>query len=346
MGSLPLHPKHLIAGATFSELRGREVVTRYGEPAAEYAAVREQAGVIDLSFREWLRVNGPDRVEFLHGMVTNDVNGLPEGHTNYAALLTNKGAMVADTRVWRRAEDLLLDVEPGFGVTVKEALEKYLISEDAEIHLEADAHVLLGVYGPQAGAAVSATFEGVTLPGAGAFLTHGDALITAVSLPVAGFELRLSPGDAEARWTKLVASGARPFGFDTLEVLRVEAGVPRYGQDMEEKTIPLEAGLDRAIHYKKGCYIGQEVIARATFRGHMNRRLVTLKLDATVPPMTELRAADKKVGWVTSVVRSPRQGLLALGYLHRDLLTVGTQVALATGGNATVAAVAAAPSGQ
>ena len=127
----------------------------------------------------------------------------------------------------------------------------------------------------------------------------------------------------------------------TLEVLRVEAGVPLFGADLTETTIPLEANLDRAIALNKGCYVGQEVIARATYRGHMNRKLAGLLLGAGAPvPGTELQLAGKKVGWVTSVVSSALRGQnVALGYVHKDSLAPGTALDLAGGGTATVAAL-------
>jgi folate-binding protein YgfZ len=134
----------------------------------------------------------------------------------------------------------------------------------------------------------------------------------------------------------------KPLGFEALEQLRVEAGVPRYGQDMVDTTIPLEANLASAISYNKGCYIGQEVIARATFRGHMNRKLAGLLLgDADAAPGTELKVGDRKVGWITSVVRSPLKGQrVALGYVHRDFLEPGTQLTLGAGpASATVSAL-------
>jgi folate-binding protein YgfZ len=128
-------------------------------------------------------------------------------------------------------------------------------------------------------------------------------------------------------------------GFGALEVHRVERGTPRFGADMDEKTIPLEANLQRAIHYQKGCYIGQEVIARATFRGHVNRHLVGLRFAGPAPaPRTELLTGERRVGWVTSVVNSPRLGPIGLGYAHRDVDQPGTELALAGGAaKATIA---------
>lgn len=287
----------------------------------EYRAATETCAVVDLSTREQLRVTGPDAVSFVQGMVTNDVAALPVGGSCYAAVLTVKGGMVGDLRVLRRAEELVLDTGPGRGETVKAFLEKYLISEEAEVHAAPEL-ALVGLVGPKAGevaAAVPAALVEGTLPG---FTGGVDLLVRRERLPEVQAALAAHPTLSPA----------------TVEVLRVEHAVPLFGVDMTEVTIPLEANLDHALHYKKGCYIGQEVIARATYRGQMNKKLVPLLLgDAAPEPKTELRLGDAKVGWVTSVVKSPRRGqVLALGYVRRDHLAPGTALAIATGGTATV----------
>ncbi len=288
---------------------------------SEYRAATETCALVDLSAREQLRVTGPEAVSFLQGMVTNDVEGLAAGASCYAAVLTVKGGMVGDVRVLRRADDLVLDTGPGRGATVKDFLNKYLISEDAEL-LDAPQLALLGLVGPGA-KALAATLPAALVEGTFAsFLEGVDVLVQRAQLDAVRAALGALPTVSPA----------------TAEVLRVERAVPLYGVDMTEVTIPLEANLDHAIHYKKGCYIGQEVIARATYRGQMNKKLVPLLLgDALPEPKTELRLADAKVGWVTSVVKSPQRGQgLALGYVRRDHLTPGTQLAIATGGTAVV----------
>jgi len=358
METLALHDLHSRAGASFGNLNGREIVSGYAGKDA-YAAAHSSAALVDLSARQWLRITGEDRHSFLHGMCTNDIKGLPEGHTTYAALLTAKGAMVCDVRVWRRKEDLLLEVEPGLGPKVKDFLAKYLISEDAELEDVTEAWGLFGLYGPSAGAVLKAAL-GVEAPGENHFISASvsdprgeggvapplarvrEVLVSGVALPLGGIELAAPVEGLATLDARLMEAGGplglERMGFDTLEVLRVEAGVPRYGQDMEDKTIPLEANLERALHYNKGCYIGQEVIARATFRGHMNRKLMGLLLgDGTPPLLSELRSGDKKVGWITSVVHSPavRQNV-ALAYVHRDYLAPGTRLEVASGGTAEV----------
>ena len=349
MEPLSLHFLHEQAGARFSEVRGREVAADYGDFEAEYRAARQAVALHDASYHETLRITGEDRASFLHGMVTQDVKGLATGTAAYAAMVTAKGAMVADARILKREADLLLETEPGTGAKVKEFLEKYLISEDAELLEATGEWGLLRLLGPRTaevlGAALGGAFEPLAA-NATREATVAGARVVLVGAPV--FEkhqvdLLVPRGSLEAVWKALVeaggAHGLKPLGFQALELLRVEAGVPRYGQDMVDTTIPLEANLTHAISYNKGCYIGQEVIARATFRGQMARKLTGLLLgEVDAAPGAELRKGEKKVGWLTSVVRSPTTGQrVALGYVHRDHLEPGTELTLAEGPTVKVA---------
>lgn len=352
MEPLSLHFLHEQAGAHFLEVNGREVVADYGDVDAEYRAAREAVALHDATYREALRITGEDRASFLHGMVTQEIKGLPAGAATYAAMITVKGAMVADARVLRREADLLLDVEPGLGAKVREFLEKFLISEDAELHDATGEQGVLRLLGPRTaellGAALGSPFAPLPQDATRAATLAGQEvlLVGAARLEPHGVEVRVPRAGLEAVWKALEAAGAglglKRLGWRALEMLRVEAGEPRYGQDMVDTTIPLEANLAHAISYNKGCYIGQEVIARATFRGHMNRKLAGLLLGATAAaPGTELKKDGKKVGWVTSVVRSPRKGQhVALGYVHRDHLEPGTVLTVGEGpAEATVAAL-------
>ncbi len=260
-------------------------------------------------------------------MVTNDITGLAEGASCSVAMLTAKGAMVSDGRVLKLGEAVIVDTGPGQGAAVKAFLEKYLISEDAEIH-EAGDLAVIGLVGPKAEAsAILASAIVSVLPGS---LGSGvDVLIKRAELP--------KVLEALAAVQKLSAS--------TLEVLRVEAGVPLFGTDMTETTIPLEANLEKSIHYNKGCYIGQEVIARATYRGQMNKKLMGVMLGQhELQKGAELLKEGKRVGRVTSVVRSEKaKQFIALAYVHRDHLAPGTVLELAA--NAGTVTVAALPFG-
>jgi folate-binding protein YgfZ len=270
-----------------------------------YRAATAEAAWVDLGSRELVRVTGPDRVSFVQGMVTNDVS---TGKPVYAALLTPKGHMVAEVRVVPLGDALLL--ETGSAEALMAHLSKYLISEEAELSPAPELGVV-GVIGPKAEA----------LPGALAvmpdLLGRGLDMVFERPLPVPPL-----PKVDEA----------------TYEVLRVEAGAPKWGRELTEATIPLEANLERAIHYQKGCYIGQEVIARATYRGQMAKRLTGLLLDEQSPAAgTELFRGEKKVGVVTSVVRSAMlDQFVALAYVHRDSLEPGTELQVAGSGKALV----------
>jgi folate-binding protein YgfZ len=292
MEPLPLHDWHRARGATFTELNGFEVVAHYADPEAEVRAALGGKVVFDWSARGVLKVTGPDRLEFLQGMCTADVKKLPSGGA-YAAFLTNKGAMVADGRLWDRGEDVIIVTEPGFLPAVRDYLQKHLVSEEAEVSEAADL-----------------------------------ASVTALET-----ELLVPRSELQEVLELHLASGATLAGFDAWEYLRVERGIPRYGRDMDDKTIPLEAGLQPLISYDKGCYVGQEVIARATFRGHVNRQLQQLAFRGDAAPAigAVLRSGDKEVGRVTSVVKSlGNKGWIGLGYVHRD--AAGSPLTLEGGG--------------
>lgn len=269
---------------------------------AEYLAATRAVAWFDGCEREVLRVTGPDAGSFLHGMVTNDVLGLAVGASCYAAMLTPKGGMVTDVRVLRRSDDYVIDVAPSRGELAKAFLQKYLISEDAEVH-DAREFTVVSFIGPDSRAAAS------LLDGLGEFISL-----------LGGVDVIIERGHAPL-------SGVQRITRQTWDIIRVERGVPAFGIDMTETTIPMEARIDHAIHHKKGRYIGHEIIVRATFRGRVNKNLMTLWLGDSMPARgAELKAGERKVGWLTSVVHSPRaQQNVALGYVHRDFQMPGTE---------------------
>lgn len=289
---------------------------------SEYRAALEACALFDSSNREQLRVTGSEAVSFVHGMVTNDVQALAVGAHCYAALLTAKGSMVGDARILRRTEDVIIDTGPDRGRALSEFLNKYLISEDAEVH-DAPELAVISLLGPSSGAVAA------KIP--------ADAKEGELWSFWGGVDVLLKRQKRE-EVLRALSEVPRLCGA-TLEVLRVEKGVPLYGVDMTEATIPLEANLGHAISYNKGCYIGQEVIARGTHRGQMSKKLMQLLLGEAAPePKAELRVGERKVGWVTSVVKSVKYAQnLALGYVHRDFQAPGTKLEL-VGGVATVMA--------
>jgi folate-binding protein YgfZ len=283
-------------------------------PIEAYAAATTGAAYRLDAQREQLRISGPDRVSFLQGMVTNDIESLGVGESCAAALLTAKGALVGLCRVLKLNDALVLDVQENEGKTVRAFLEKYLISEEALIEPD-ETGLVLSLVGPLSTERLA--------------LLQPEALVGPLVPAFAGMrELLIRRTHLES--VKNLCAELPVLSDDVWNVLRVEAGAPLFGVDVSTTTIPLEAGLDHAIAYKKGCYIGQEVIARATYRGQMNKQLKGLLLDAASASLAlpfDLFDHDKKVGVVTSRVQSPkRQQLIGLGFVHRDHVSAGTQL--------------------
>lgn len=287
--------------------------------------------------RAKLVLTGDDRVRFLHGMVSNDVEALRPGQGCRAAMLTTKGKLLADVVIYGDDDALWLTADASVRDKVKAWLDKHIVMDDVELADVSDEVPALGVYGDDA----PAVLAGVT----------GLDAATLAALPnhhfVKAAEVRV------ARTPELGGVGFHVLGNVELsaavlseaewEERRIEAGTPRYGVDMGEDRLPIEAGITDAVSFTKGCYLGQEVIARATNLGHINRRLVGLVLDGDAPAAAgeKLSAPTRpEAGWVTSSVRSRRLGkTIALGYVHRTLWDPGTRLTLADGRAATVTAL-------
>lgn len=383
---LPLREFHQSLGSNFTSLNGAEVVADYGAALAEHAALHETAGMLDLSFRSRLCLTGADRVRFLHGQITNDVKRLRPGEGCYAALVTAKGKMQSDLNVFALPDELLLDFEPGLTATVAARLEKYLVADDVQVVDVTPHYGLLSVQGPQAEAVVRALGLFTEIPSREfSFVKITDATLgeiylmnqprlagSAGILPAsplipcpensrqdvgaprnAGFDLFVPTASLGAVADKLIAAaksvGGRACGWTAYEIARVEAGIPRFGVDMDESNIPLECGIEaRAVSYQKGCYIGQEVINRIHSIGHVNRELRGLRLaeePKTMPAKGDkLFHAGKEVGHVTSAMHSPPlNATIALGYVRREANAVGTELRLRTGDGERTATIVALP---
>jgi folate-binding protein YgfZ len=342
-------------GAHFVSLNGVKVAAHYGDPMREYCALRDTAGLLDLSFRSRICLTGQDRVRFLHGQVTNDVNSLRPGQGCYAALITAKGRMQSDLNVWRLDDELLLDFEPGLATVVSERLETYVISEDVQVLDVAPLYGLLGIQGPKAAEVIRSAGLSASLPDKPfTFLLPGSAGVPPatkvtshpgdiylmnlprfgstgfdVYVPIATFDMV-----AEQLLKAIQAQGGSPCGWNASEIVRVEAGVPRFGIDMDETNLPLEAGLEsRAISFNKGCYIGQEVISRIRTYSEVQKSLRPLRLPDELPSLPakgeKLFHDGKEAGYLTSVVASPRlKANIALGYVRKGMNAPGIALSL------------------
>jgi folate-binding protein YgfZ len=337
-----LDETHRRLGASMLERDGWMLPAFYGDVADEYAAVRERgAGLIDLSSRARINVGGSEAVMFLNGLVTNDVKTLAEGAWMHVAFPNVQGRLLAPARVLHRADGFLFDTEAATQETVLKTLERFTLAGDFRVTDVTDETSLLSVQGARA-----AEIVGNVLGEAAARVERGRiasvewsgqtlSLIRATHTAEDGFDFFVNASDAKALWDALSVAGAQPFGFEALEILRIEAGQPRYGVDVNETNVVLETGLDEAVSFTKGCYIGQEIIARIHWRGHVAKRVAGLSLDeaGAIEPEDKVRAMDgKEIGRVTSVAFSPRLNRhLALAVIKYDYLAPGTEVVIISG---------------
>src|SRR3954469_7568110 len=265
--------------------------------------------VVDRSDRGKLGLTGPDAKTFLQGQVTNDIESLEPGHGCYAAFLTHKGKMLGDLRVFDLGDELLLDCERVALQELFNMIRRYKLGSDLELHKRTLDTALLSVIGPAAPALAGPAEHDC------ARVSLGGAEVVAVTTDV-GTDVFCGAADRAA----VRAALDFPDGDEAAaEVVRVEHGRPRFGVDLDDSVIPQEAGLnERAVSFTKGCYVGQETVARLYYRGKPNRRLLGLRLSEPAPPGTELQLGEKVVGRLGSVVVSPDHGPIALALVRRE----------------------------
>jgi folate-binding protein YgfZ len=277
---------------------------------AEYELVKRDAGLVDNSDRGKLLITGSEAAEFLQGQVTNDVEALEPGTGCYAALLTHKGKMRADMRVLRGPDWLLLDTEPHGLQPLLRTVQMYGIGRDVKGEDQTSERAILSLIGPRAADRLDAAppeAEHTFVEG-----EHGLYVRTNLGVDV------IAPADAVGGLHTTL--GVEPVSRETAECLRIESGRPRHGVDIGEDTIPQEAGLnDRAVSFTKGCYVGQETVARLHYKGRPNRRLRGLLLSAPATSGDDVLAGERSVGTVGSTCVSPALGPIALAILRREV---------------------------
>jgi folate-binding protein YgfZ len=305
--------------------------------------------------RALIVVSGRDRAAYLQGLLTNDTVALQPGEGCYAAYLTPQGRMISDLFVHELGDVMLLVLPRATRETVLARLDQFIFSEDVQLGDVSDAFIPLEIVGPDTAGMVSTLLDVPTdqiaaLPVHGAIRAahRGEPVILRRidDFGILAFELLAAPDQMPAIEETLRTAGAVEMEDAAAEALRIEAGFPQFGRDMDGETIPLEAGIEeRAISFTKGCYVGQEVIIRVLHRGHgrVARRLVGLVFDPAADPpapASTLLAGDKEVGTITSSVFSPAlQRPVALAYLKRDFVAPGTHVTTAAGTDAEVVAL-------
>jgi glycine cleavage system T protein len=351
-----LYELQLAEGAQFIEDGGWEVVQKFSSAEEEYETLKRSVGLLDLSASGLIAATGPDRVRFLHGMLTNNIKTLKPGQGCYAAMLTPQGRIVADMRVYCLEDSFLLTVEPDLREKAVTVLKRFIIGDRVELLDRSEELALLTIQGPK-------SFEFLSETSSHHSALHqlfdhcetetqwGKVRVCRVNRThEGGYDLVLSQKNLLEFWSMLQQRakglGAKAVGLDALNIHRVEAGIPRYGVDMDETNLPLEAGLDHAISLSKGCYIGQEITARTKYLGHMNRKLVGLLLAGDNPACRgdKVFQEEKEVGWVTSGVYSPSlRRAIAMGYIRREAMEPGTSLRIEHGGTSIPSQVTPLP---
>ncbi len=296
---------------------------------AQYRQLREECGLLDRSERGKLAASGPDAAEFLQGQLTNDVEGLAPGEGCYAALLDRKGHMQGDMRVLRTAADeIWIDTEPEALDAVRRHLTTYKIGREVEVADLTAERAILSLIGPRSAEIAAAP----PLPEhASEAASVGGVECLAVGT-ADGIDLIAAADDADRLREALLDAGAAEVAPEAAEVLRIEAGTPRFGAEMSAETMPAEAGIvERAVDFEKGCYIGQEPVARLHYKGRPNRRLRGLELSAPAAAGAPLRLGEKEVGRVGSACVSPARGPIALAIVRREA-EPGTELAVGEDG--------------
>ncbi len=328
--------------------------------------------LFDLTGRGEIALGGKDRVAFLQGLVTNDVKALRPGQGAPAALLSAKGKLVAVMAVLCREDELILDTEPELAAPLEALLKKYLFFQEVTIENRTEQRGVLHLMGNEEGTGDSLR-RVIGLDPPSVPFGHVDALLgplpsssfeegSSLGLPACivlearggphGFDIRIDRPARSAALSLFEASGLVPSPLSLLESARIEAGIPRWGAELTADVLPDEAGLPALgwVSYTKGCYIGQEVVARIRTYGHVNRHLVGLLFDGPVPPAAgdEIRAEGTRTGRVTSATLSPRLGrAVGLGYVRREHAAPGAPLSVLTreGERSASATLLAQPSG-
>jgi folate-binding protein YgfZ len=285
---------------------------------AEYAAVRDDGvGLIDLSARGRISVSGSEAVMFLNGLITNDLKMLGENRWMSAAFPNVQGRLLAAVRVIRRRDDILLDTEAATREKVIKIIERFTLAGDFKVADVTNTSAMISVQGHRANQFLE-------------LMTRDDQTTIVPSTHTAekGFDVIVSAARKDSLWQTLVAAGATPVSPEVEEILRIEAGIARYGIDMDETNVVTETNLDDAVSYTKGCYLGQEIIVRIKHRGHVAKKLTGLRFetDQTIEAGSAIKSTDdKEIGRVTSTTFSPKlETTIGLGYVRYEHLTPGT----------------------
>lgn len=343
---LQLHGEALSAKSV-AEYRGATTAARFGDPQAEFAALRGRCGAYDLGFRARISLTGGDRVRWLNGMVTNNIRDLAAGRGVYAFLLNPQGHILGDLFAYNREDSITVDTDSSQLEKILATFDHYIIMDDVEVTNLSEQSTALGITGPRSREVLAAAgfavpemqplqIQSTIWQNAECTLVRGD---DDPQLP--SYELWLAPEKVKQLWDSLLAAGAAPVGSEALELHRIVSGIPRYGVDIRERDLPQETEQARALNFNKGCYVGQEIVERIRSRGAVHRKFTGFLVEGAEPILagTRIVANEKEVGEVTSVASLHLNEVsksVALGYIRREAGIPGREVTIGAA-RATVA---------
>jgi folate-binding protein YgfZ len=324
------------------EYRGATTAARFGDPQAEFAALRGGCGVYDLGFRAKIRLAGGDRVRWLNGMVTNNIRDLAVDRGVYAFLLNPQGHILGDIYAYNHAyksgESIVVDTDCGQAEKILATFDHYIIMDDVEVTNLSEQLTALGIAGPKSQAVLAAAgfkipelqalqMQSVMWQGTECTLVRGE------DSEHISYEIWVAPGAVRRLWDAFLAAGADPVGSEALEMQRIVSGIPLYGVDIRERDLPQETEQARALNFQKGCYVGQEIVERIRSRGAVHRKFAGFVADGAekIAPGTKIVAGEKEVGEITSaasLLLASGEKTVALGYIRREIGVPGRVVTI------------------
>jgi folate-binding protein YgfZ len=329
------------------EYRGATTAARFGDPQAEFAALRGGCGVYDLGFRAKISLTGRDRVRWLNGMVTNNIRDLAVNRGAYAFLLNPQGHILGDlyayNQAYKSSESITVDSDQGQAKKILATFDHYIIMDDVEVTNLSEQVTAVGIAGPKSRDVLAAA--GFTVPelqalqmrsvmwqGTECTLVRGEDA-EHVSAAHVSYEIWIAPDGVRPLWDTLVGAGAARVGSEALEMQRIVSGIPRYGVDIRERDLPQETEQARALNFQKGCYVGQEIVERIRSRGAVHRKFTGFVADGAgqIAPGTQIVAGEKEVGEITSAASLRLAGgekTVALGYIRREVGVPGRVVTI------------------
>lgn len=331
---------HQSKGAVFEEFFGIQVPSHFGDPDREYRALRESAGLRDVSYFGKIKITGKDSTKFLQGKITNDANLLTPGKGIFATALDIKGHIQADMKIYGFSDHLLMVLMHYAKDHILKFLDRYIISEDVHLKDVTDEYGMLQLLGPRAETILREKGISSTPSDLYSFVRASIAGISADVIRLgAGFAFLCSAAETPGL---LSALDVPPIGMRAFDTFRIESGMPLFKRDFDDSNFPQEARLDSTLNFQKGCYLGQEVMARIDAQGHVNKFLMGIASTGEMAPGDVLCKGEKEIGRITSVTQSPKLGQrLALGYVRREFAKDGEPVEI--GGHRTTGIVRQLP---